>query len=464
MALVLGSSAQAASGPYPTSMFGAQTHMMSQTQFNSAYPVYWDPSYTLPVSKSSGARWIRDGISAYTFNPYASLVYLPANNQTQKNTVNIHRAFVDSTLTQYDVAQFKVILSVIALPPVSQSNIDANTSLLSWLQALLTAHPSIYAIEMHNEPSSTWTGTPQNYVSTYKPFADMSHQVRPDVKVLGCAGCSIFLKKSWVDQAIAAGMLSFVDGISLHAYNNGNVTPEGDHLYGHGTWEDSQVYQYNYFESQNPAGRPPLELHFTEFGYSSVLGSTDSVATDALQAAYLSRLFVQIQDLKASGIPLISAEWYDLKDDTDPSRDNPPNMQHNFGLYNVDMTNPKLAYAPYQRFIQYIQNNAEIKEAPGVSAVTDTNPTAVLFKSWQRGSDGATLVPFWRNDHTTSVTADFTGHMSVTMPSAAAAIAIKNVTTVQLCGMTKSIPFTVSGAVVTFSVSYNICASWAILQ
>ena len=467
-AATLAGSNAAQADPSPNTMFGVQTHQLSQDRFfpGVGFGTAYDPNDNQRLLKRLGTQWIRDGTTAYTAAPHA-LVYLPTDSLATVNAVKVNRALVDSYLTLYDQNGFKVIFTIQALAPEVKNYAAYNQNYLNWTVQLVQNHPSIYAVEFHNEPGShaNWPGTPQEYVTVYSDFANAIHNsTRPTVKALGCGGCSVYLGKSFTDGVYKAGLLNFTDGVSLHPYNNGptNLPPEIDQNYGHGTYEQSRIYEYQYFQKYNLTNKP-FELDYTEFGYSSVVSPNciDCAADANTQAAYLGRLLIAFQDLRsAQGLPLNSVESYDLKNDIDPAQDKTPNIQHNFGLTNYDLS-LKPAFLTYQNFVSAIPDSNDIVAAPpGTTATADTANNLVVTKLWSRKSDGALIVPIWRCNGTTpckASTADFGGHLTVVIPGGAAG---KKVVEINLCTGAITTPTPViSGTSLTFPTVFGLCAS-----
>ena len=447
---LLFSIAPAAADPIATSLYGAQDHMSTPG---------FDPAHTIPLQQQLNGRWVRDGVMVI---PRVT-VNLPSDSNSSKQYVASIRQQLNSNWSLYDKSGIRVIFTILALAPESGSTYAGyNADFLNMVTQMVHSHPSVYAVELHNEPNvgGAWKGTPEEYVSVYRPFADAVHQTRPDVKVLGCAGCNYYYSNSWVSRAFAAGLMSFIDGISLHPYN-GAQPPEVDSLYmNHGTWEDSQTHLWSVFQSFNTTNKP-MELDFTEMGYSSVAPSSTCASCtpdEGTQAAYLSRLMLQSQDLHAKGIPLNAAIWYDFKDDHDPALDMTPNVQHNFGLYNFDLGSYKPAFTAYRNIINGFPDSSDIVTAPpGVRASVNINASAVSTRVWQRKSDRAIIVPFWRLDQVKSVTADFSAYLTVTVPTG---MTVGSLTVQQACGPSYKPPYTANGSAVMFQASFNKCASW----
>ena len=461
MLLALAASSSASADPIETSMYGAQDHMSNSD--GSGY----NPNYSMPVQKTLNGHWIRDGITALA----GATVNLPSDSAAAKQNVANNRAILNSYLSVYDNSGMRLIFTIIAMSPRSSASYIAyNADFLNLVSQMVTDHPSIYALELHNEPfiGSSWGGTPEDYTNIYRPFADAAHKARAGLKVLGCGGCNYYYNHDNINRMFAAGLMDFIDGVSLHPYNGAfpgsplATQPEVDSLYAsHGNWEASQIHLFNDIYQAFNTTRKPFELDFTEMGYASVPGSSGS-PDEPTQAAYLSRLMIESQDLRVKGIPLNAAIWYDFMNDHNPRLDSTPNQQHNFGLYNFDLSSYKPAFTAYRTVINGFPDNSDIVAAPaGVSAVANMNASAVSTRVWQRKSDGAIVVPFWRLDQITSVTADFSAYLTVTMPNSSK---IMTVTVDRACGVPAHPKFTQKGTSIAFQVSFDKCASWATIK
>ena len=99
--------------------------------------------------------------------------------------MHANRRAVSDWLAQYDQAGIRVVLAVLGQAPGPRSN-ENNEEFSTWIAELIASHPSITAVQMHNEPNlrSFWRGTPEDYVDTYRSYATKIRAKRADVRLL----------------------------------------------------------------------------------------------------------------------------------------------------------------------------------------------------------------------------------------------------------------------------------------
>jgi len=177
-----------------------------------------------------------------------------------------------------------------------------------------------------------------DYVALVKDAAPIIRKNNPQAKVLAGAVTSAGIKGGFVDRMLAAGVLKYADGISLHPYvhceGRDHNTPE--------SWINWLRDLDHRFSSK--AGKP-VPLYLTEMAWPSHEGNCGISAVR--QSAYLARAY-----FLARTVPNIKGMWwYDLINDG-TARDD---QEHNFGLLNIDLS-PKPAYTVLKAISPYLRD------------------------------------------------------------------------------------------------------------
>jgi Glycosyl hydrolases family 39 len=393
------------------SMWGVVGHFVFTDEFFDKYSSYWRLDRTLPILKTSNIKRVREGIFAYS-NPRSAVVGGMKSPDLIPN-IQAHRQSIDNYLTTYDMSGIKVLVAAVAAPRNSRDGKAYNAEFFNWLSELAVRHPCIDAIEMHNEPNLRhfWRDTPEEYIETYSEAAKQIRAYRPDIKILLPSLANMWWPPAvdWLKRALDQGMLNVADGISVHPYNKA-LPPEFDPFFDGGKSSDPEHYEkavhafWKLIQSYNRQNRP-LELYFTEFGYSSNSKGMFAVGGEDKQADYLSRLLMLHQDLKVNGIPLKATFWYDFKDDGE----NPDKEDHHFGLVNYDLSRLKPAYYAYRAIATFFSDADELMPAK-LDIQIGNHQGFIKTKAWRRKFDGALIVVYWRLD-----TPDAPGHIDTTL-------------------------------------------------
>lgn len=188
-----------------------------------------------------------------------------------------------------------------------------------------------------------------DYVAVVRDAVPIIRRNNPQAKVLAGAVTSAGIKGGFVDRILAAGVLKYADGISLHPY----VHCEGrDH-----NTPESWINWMRDLDSRFSRGGKPVPLYLTEMSWPSHEGACGIDTTR--QAAYLARAY-----FLARTVPNIKGMWwYDLINDGTQRDD----QEHNFGLLNVDLT-PKPAYSVLKAISPYLR---DFDYDPGASLQAD---------------------------------------------------------------------------------------------
>ena len=387
------------------SIFGVTGHFLHNDIFYPQYPDYWRLEKTLPKIKDLGMPVVAEGIYGLN-NPTSVLVSKGSTDPAVRDKMAACRQQVSDWLSLYDGAGAQIIITPVGFHPTWTGAARDNDELSSWIAELVAAHPCVVAVQMHNEPHlSSYGGfSSLQYVQTFKPYADKVHAARPGVKVLGGAASSLWWPNAiaWTKGCLDLGMLDWVDGIVVHPYNE-DFAPEIDPH-----WRGAPITDLNQREGALRAywamvqgynfAAKPLSLWFSEFGWNTALKTSGHV-NEQQQADFLTRSYMIFMDVRLRGVPLEAACWYDLKDDGDLLKYNPPssaeNAQHRYGLMNYDMSRNKPAYAAFKAMKKFFDPIDDFEPVCLVASVLD--PLAKL-KTWRKKSTGAYIVAFWNTD------------------------------------------------------------------
>jgi len=211
----------------------------------------------------------------------------------------------------------------------------------------------------------------QDYVALVKEAAPIIRRNNPQAKVLAGAVTTAGIKGGFVDRLIAAGVLDYADGISLHPYvhceGNDRNTPE--------SWIN---WMRDLDRRFTALAHKPVPLYLTEMSWPSHEGRCGIDA--AHQAAYLARAW-----FLARTVPSIKGIWwYDLIDDGSKRDD----QEHNFGLLTADLS-AKPAYSVLKAISPYLQDfeydPAASLQADGVYKLAFSDGHEKIVVAWATG-------------------------------------------------------------------------------
>jgi hypothetical protein len=210
-----------------------------------------------------------------------------------------------------------------------------------------------------------------DYVALVRDAAPIIRKNNPQARVLAGAVTSAGIKGGFVDRIVAAGVLKYADGISLHPY----VHCEGRDRNTPESWIGWMRSVDHAISSK--AGKP-VPLYLTEMSWPSHEGSCGITA--ARQSAYLARAY-----FLARTVPNIKGMWwYDLIDDG-KVRDE---QEHHFGLLNVDLS-PKPAYSTLKAITPYLNDfnyvPADSVQADNVYKLVFGNGHERIMVAWATG-------------------------------------------------------------------------------
>jgi hypothetical protein len=408
------------------SLLGVAGHFLHHDLFYpESYTHWWRIENTLPRLKKLGVTTVHEQLYLLT-NPARVLVSDGRTDPAVLQKMHANRQLVSDWLGQYDAAGIKVVLSVLASPPSAPRAAANNAEFSTWVAELIAAHPSVIAVQMHNEPnlSQFWVGTPEQYVDVFRPYAARIKALRPDVQMLGGAVSGFWWQPGvdWLKRAVDHGLLEFSDGIVMHPYNV-DWPPEVDPHWTGLPKQDPEHREkalrafWDLVGTWNTTGKP-LTLHFTEFGYNTATTGIGHVTEDQ-QANYLSRCFFIFQDVRLRGVPLESACWYDFKDDGTINVGSPPdNPQYRYALTSYDLTYRKPAFFALQALAKYFGDTSNFEATDLEVVPVAPAPATLKLKTWRRKSDGANIIAVWNSDPAVPSTTIPTIKLDVDLPSA----------------------------------------------
>lgn len=381
-------------------LFGVASHFLHTRQIYTDKDDTWLLPRTMPLQTELGTPWVTEQIYALTSKSRA-LVDDGTANAADKARISDRRKLIDNWLDIYDKAGTKVVLTVSAADPRAKKSDVINEAFGNWITDLISRHPGIKAVQLHNEPNlrSFWTGSPEDYVNLYRGIAHKIKAKNPEVAITVGAISSLSWQpgRKWLKSAIKAGLLEFADGVSIHPYNL-KIPPETD-PHAKIPLRDAIINFWEEMSAAAPAGKN-LKLYFTELGYSSAPNGIAGIGSEDLQANYLARLMMIYTDLRVrDGVPIEAVFWYDLKNDgSDPTK-----QEHNFGLVSSDLKRKKPAFQTYRRIITAIPDPLSLK--PSATVYTADSADAVIT-SWTN-VDGDDVIAVWRTgEGTKSVRVD----------------------------------------------------------
>jgi hypothetical protein len=399
-------------------IFGFCSHMIHTDFFYGPGRMgpYWRMEHILP--------WVVDG----RFGVMREAIYQPffvpkapgAVQERSEETLRANREMVESYLDVYGKAGVRVVLCPM-FERVGQNNFDA---FFEWLATLPEKYPAVIGFEMHNEPHLKHFGGWQGgeYAAAVKRGAAILKKEAPDTPVLIGSMSHLWWGPAvkFFQTAVAKGALDSADGITVHPYRK-DQPPEGGAMRqpeDDPCGLETEVIDFWAMVQRANSGGKPLELHLTEFGYSSGIGQgsfapgqSTGVGNRELQADYLTRIMLLFFDLRLRGIPLQGLYWYDLKAD----RNNPLDMEANFGVIDYDASAARPAYTAYARLAGMFERTSHWWTRPE-RAVFSPHGEVVKSYVWERLTDGALILPFWRLNQLQKESGDFDSTLSLALP------------------------------------------------
>jgi len=207
-------------------------------------------------------------------------------------------------------------------------NTESITAFANWAAAATKHFKGRHVVwEIWNEPDgSSWK--PKVDVKQYVALAlAASRAMRAeDPQATIIAPAATGSRGPFLENALASGLLEYIDGVSIHPYRHRDIPPE--------TVNVDFMRVRRLIERYAPPSRKSLPVISGECGYAT---HTKGVTLD-VQAAFIARQ--QLYNV-LNGVPI--SIWYDWMNDGDK----PDYNEHNFGITSADLT-PKPSYVAVQ--------------------------------------------------------------------------------------------------------------------
>lgn len=458
------------------SIFGVCGHFMHTNAFmndnNQRFNDHWRPSRTMPWLVEGNFNWVRETLYMGFFSVTGEGA---PGGGVARGAAN--RKLVEEYLQQYQDHGVKVLLCPMFGAGRSAEGFE---DYAKWIGGLAKRFPAVQAVELHNEPNlkGFWKFTPKEFVDAARDFAAGVRAVAPDAVIVagsfsgwGGAWQHEDLKEllrgpreiatKYAEEVFRLGLLEFVDAVSAHPYRGGSA-PEGGEVLESPTDPDGfdkEIRAWLDLAAKHTPKGKRLPLYLTEIGYSVSHQGYSNVPSEERQADYITRLWLVLLGVQLDGVPLKAAFWYDLKQDE--SKDN--HYESNFGIIVPNAGHPRPAWSAVRRVNEFFANNADFSSAKGIAKPEFTNGTD-LIKScvWQRASDGALVVPFWRMNQLMKNDGDFDSDLRLKLPAGFA------VADVQLHDLhedrPRSIGYEMKDGVLRAPVHVTARAAWLVLK
>lgn len=404
--------------PPKESIFGFSGHMIHTHLFYGEERMgpYWQPEYTLPHIVGGGFACMREPL-------YQGFFVIDKKEDRDKPEIielkKGRRELVERYLDMYGKSGVKVLLC----PMFTKAGSEGFNEFFEWLASLPAKHPSVYGFEMHNEPHLKHFGNwnSKDYAEACLAASKILKAKNPSTPVMVGSLSHMWWGPAvkFLNGAIKLGVLDGADGISLHPYRMG-IAPECGHSHCEKTDPkglETEVQDFwTMVQEQNKSGKP-LEMHFTEFGYSSGSGKgglapeqSEGLNSLEMQADYLSRELLVFTDLRLRGIPIHGLFWYDLKCDRDAE-----DLEANFGLISCDASTPRPAFLAYSQIAKQFGRLAEW-ESLSLPMSFSVNDNVRKTFAWRNLSDGSIVAAFWRLDQLQEKKEDFAAKLQISLP------------------------------------------------
>lgn len=452
------------------SIFGICGHFLHTNAFFSNNPVrfndHWRPSRTLPWVVEGNFTWIRETL-------YLGLFRTDGANASAGME---RRARIEEYLQRYQDRGLKVLLG----PMFGGGRTESFENTAEWVGQLARRFSCVRAVELHNEPNlkGFWKGTPQEFVDTARAFTSIVKKNAPETTIV--AGSFSGWGGAWQhenlrellqgDREIAAayaeevfklGLLEFADALSTHPYR-GSSAPEGGDVIEARTDPEGfskEIRSWLDLAAKYTPGGKRLPLYLTEIGYSVSNMGYSNVPTEERQADYITRLMLVLLGVKTEGVPLEAVFWYDLKQDEMPDN----HYESNFGIISPNTNRARPAWSAVRRVNVFFAQNTDFIQVTNISHPKFTNGND-LIKSyiWQRTSDGALIVPFWRMNQLMKKDANFDSELLLSLP---AGFNVANITLHDLHeDRPRSAGHALDGNMLRIPVHVTSRAAWLVIQ
>jgi hypothetical protein len=157
-------------------------------------------------------------------------------------------------------------------------------NLTAFVTALINRYPTLTHIEIWNEPDIPTSETYYWYSGSVATFVTMAQTIynaakaaRPAIKVIGPGVVNYLSSPNWLDAAWAAGLDTYLDAVSIHAYQRQWGTPLKAFL----GLAHSRQYLCN---SRSKAGLAAKDIYVSELGQINPVAR--SISEDDLITGY----------------------------------------------------------------------------------------------------------------------------------------------------------------------------------
>ncbi|MDR1282493.1 MAG: hypothetical protein LBK99_16985 [Opitutaceae bacterium] len=407
------------------SIFGVCGHFLHTNAFLADNPVrfndHWRPSRTLPWVVEGNFSWIREPL-------YGPSLFRGTGKTAAKGLAN--RARVEDYLQRYQERGLNVLLC----PMFGGGQTEGFEEVAEWVAQLALRFSCVRAVELHNEPNlkGFWKGTPREFVDTARAFTAIVKKIAPGTVIVagsfsgwGGAWQHENLKEllpgpreiatRYAEEVFKLGLLEFADAISTHPYRGSSAPEGGDVIEARDDPEGfvKEIRSWLDLAARYTPGGKRLPLYLSEIGYSASNMGYSNVPTEARQADYITRLMLVLLGVRLDGVPLEAVCWYDLKQDEMPDN----HYESNFGIVSPSASRPRPAWLAMRRVNEFFADNNDFRPANKTLAPTFSNgPELIKSYVWQRASDGALVIPFWRMNQLMKKDADFDSELALALP------------------------------------------------
>ncbi|HEX2951024.1 MAG TPA: sugar-binding protein [Armatimonadota bacterium] len=169
------------------------------------------------------------------------------------------------------------------------------------LEKLVTAYaqdpnfPQYFTV--WNEPDSSWNGTDEDFVRFHSTVARTIKAIHPETKVFGPGACNINMPR--LQQWISLGLLNDLDGLVIHTYVNDSL-PEQDFI--------QRVIDLKAYLAS--IGKADFPVYYTEFGWTTNMGTWQKPVDELTQAQYVSRSLALLSTTKFTGLCYFSLLYH----------------------------------------------------------------------------------------------------------------------------------------------------------
>lgn len=237
----------------------------------------------------------------------------------------------------------------------------------------------IRAYEVWNEPNAIKFNanntTAAQYASLLRDVYSLIKSIDPDALVIGVALSGA--DTTYMDSILAAGAAEYMDAFSIHPYNKMYIP------------ETRLTYDIKKVRTRLDArGYTDMPIWVTEHGYFTS-GENGYNKTEDEQAKYLVRSAVLYDDYCKDISTVGKYMWYNLNN----LRDDPDDVEYNFGLLEYDYT-PKNAYYAAAAFNK-LTAGMELDSMDKTEQVSQTIVVSGSYNACYKNNEGTVVNVLW---------------------------------------------------------------------